>query len=105
MGCSSIAALGKADPLMSNLTFYIDPWTWPRALTLILKQGKSDVQTQFLAFYHDLWPTTLTYIPNLAKGKVNLPDIKVIGQMVQAWEHWQTGRRMDATKYIISLLR
>ncbi len=40
-----------------------------------------------------------------------MPKIKVVGQTVQSWEHWQTDGRMDgrtdgwtdATKYIISL--
>ena len=44
----------------------IDPWP------LTLNKGNSDVKTRFLAFDLDLWPTTLTYNPNLAKVKVNL---------------------------------
>ncbi len=35
-------------------------------------QGNSDVKTRILAFDLDLWPTTLTYNPKLAKVKVNL---------------------------------
>ncbi len=41
-------------------------------LTLTLKQGNSDVILQFLAFDLNLWSTTLTYNPNLAKVKVNI---------------------------------
>ncbi len=39
-------------------------WPWPRSLTLTptfdldLKASNSDVDTQFLAFYLDFWPTT-----------------------------------------------
>ncbi len=39
---------------------------------MTLKQGNSDVKTRFLALDIDLWPSTLTYIPDLAKVKVNL---------------------------------
>ncbi len=39
---------------------------------LTLKQGNSDVKTRLLAFDLDLWPTTLTYNPNLVKVMVNL---------------------------------
>ena len=41
----------------------------------------------------DLWPTTLTYNPNLAKVKVDPHAEKVKGQTVQAGEHRQTNRR------------
>ena len=43
---------------------------WPRPLTLALTQGNSNAKTRFLAFDLDLWPTTMTFNPNLAK--VNL---------------------------------
>ncbi len=99
------AALSKAEPLISTaarqkltltLTHDLDPdlWPWPWPLTLTLKQGNIEVQTQFLAF--DLWPTTLTYNPNLAKVKVDpIPKIKVVGQTVQPWEVGQTDGWMD----------
>ncbi len=45
-------------------------WPWPWPLTLTLMWGKIDVKTQFLTF--DLWPTTLTNNPSLAKVKVKL---------------------------------
>ncbi len=59
-------------PWPLTLTHDLDIWPWPRPLTLTLKQGNSDVKTRFLAFDLDLWPTTLTYNPNLAKVKLNL---------------------------------
>ena len=74
------AALDKAEPLILtaghqkfNLTFDLDPdlWTWLRPLTLTLKQGNSYVKARFLAFDLDLWPTTLTYNPSIAKVKVD----------------------------------
>ena len=40
----------------------------------------------------DLWPTTLTYNPNLAKVKVD-PHAENQGQTVQAGEHRQTNGR------------
>ncbi len=61
----------RAKKLTWPLTLTQDLWSWPRPLTLTLKQGNSDVKTQFLAFDLDLWPTTLTYSPNLAKVKVD----------------------------------
>ena len=55
-------------------------WPWPLTLTqpltltptLTLRQCNSDVKIRLWAFDLDLWPTTLTYNPNLAKVKVNL---------------------------------
>ncbi len=40
----------------------------------------------------DLWPTTLTYSPNLRAGWTPIPKIKVVGQTVRPWECWQTHR-------------
>ena len=68
------AALGKAQPLISTTArqkFYLDLQPWPQPLTLTFKQGTSDVKTRLLAFALDLWPTTLTYSPSLAKVKVD----------------------------------
>ncbi len=63
-------------PLTLTPTHDLDPWPWPRPLTLTLKQWKllcnSDVKIRFLAFDLDLWPTTLTYNPKLAKVKLYL---------------------------------
>ncbi len=53
---------------------------------------------RFLAFDLDLWPTTLTYNPNLARAgssSIYIPNIKVVGQTVQAGEHRQTSGRTD----------
>ncbi len=76
-GCRSLlfAPLCKAEPLISTAAhqkFDLDPWPWPRPLTLTLRQCNSDVKTRFLALDLDLWPTTLTYNPNLAKVMVDL---------------------------------
>ncbi len=62
-------------PWTLNLTHELDPnlWPWLRPLALTLKQGKShECQTQFLVFDLNLWPTTLPYIANIAKVKVDL---------------------------------
>ena len=79
--------------------FDLDLWAWPwplsLTLTLTLKQGNSGVQTQFLASDLDLWPTILTYNPNLAKVKVDRSN----SSAMRALTHRQT----DTTKYIISL--
>ncbi len=77
------AALGKAEPLMSTATCQkfdldLDRLPWARPLTLTLKQGNSEVKTRILAFDPDLWPTTLTYNPNLAKVKVD-PRTRIQG--------------------------
>ncbi len=110
------AALGKAEPLISTAAcqkFDLDPWPWHRPLTLTLKRGNSDVKTRFLPFDLDLWPTTLTYNPSLAKINVD-PHTKNQGQRSngssrRARTNWQnhklTNKRTDATKYIISQLR
>ena len=78
-----------------TLTSDLSPWHWPRPLTLTLKQGISDVKKQILAFDLDLWPTTLTYNPSQAQGSRLIPmiKIKVVGQTVHLWEHWQTDGR------------
>ncbi len=62
----------------------------------------------FLLFDLDLWPTTLTYNPSLAKVKVDPhAKIKFVGRTVQKLERKQTNTQtdgqMDATKRIISL--
>ena len=62
-----------------TLTRDLDPWPWLRPLTLTLKQGNSEVKAQFLACDLDLWPTTFTYNPNLAKVQVD-PHTKNQGQ-------------------------
>ncbi len=60
-----------------NLTLTL---TRPLTLTLLtLKQYNCDVITQFLAGDLDLWPTTLTYSPTLARVKVD-PHAKNQGQ-------------------------
>ncbi len=59
------------------------PWPWP--FTLTLKQGNSEVKTRFFGLRP--WPT----MPR----STLIPKIKVIGQTVQPWEVWQTGRRTD----------
>ncbi len=108
------AALGKAEPLISTAAcqkFDLDLWpssmTLTPTLTLTLKQGNSDVKTQFQAFDLDLWPTTLTYNPILAKVKVD-PHAKNQGRRsngsaVRAQTNGRTDGRTDATKCIISL--
>jgi len=68
---------------------------------------KRESVKQFSLFDLDLWPTTLTYNPRLAKVKVDpRAKIKVKGQTVQIGECPQTNRHtrrhMDATKRIIS---
>ena len=80
---------GKAEPLISTAAcqkfdFDLWPWAWPwpwpvtltrpltLTLTLTLKQGNSDVKTRLLTFDLDIWLTTLTYNPTLAKVKVDL---------------------------------
>ena len=56
----------------------------------------------FLAFDLDLWPTILTYNPNLAK--VNLQtNIKVASQTVQPWEQRQTDERSQELYLPLSL--
>ncbi len=87
-------ALGKADPLISARQRYdIDLWPWPWPLTLTLKQVNSEVKTQFLAFDLDLWPTTSTYNPNLAKVKVDL-HTKNRGR----WSNGSAGRVLTNTR-------
>ncbi len=88
------------------------PWPWPRPLTLTLKQCNSDAKAQFYTFDLDLWPTTLTYNPNLAKVKGVDLHTKYQGRMsnrssrrTQTLSDKQTDKRMDTTKCIISLLR
>ena len=86
-----------------------DLWPWPRPLTLTLKQGNGDARTGFLAFDLDLWPTTLTYNPRLARVKVD-PHAKNQGQRSNGshrrarthrhTDRW-TDRQTDATKCII----
>ena len=62
-------------PWLLTLTLIFDfdpdllPWPWP--WTLALKQGNGEVKTWFLAFDLDLWPTTLTYNPSIAKVMVD----------------------------------
>ncbi len=78
---------------------------------LDFKLGNSYVKTRFLAFDLDLWPTTLTYDPNLAKVKVNLhTDYQgrrsngLAGRgVIDGRTDGLTDRQTDATKYIISL--
>ncbi len=86
-----------------TLTHYLDPDLWPWPLTLTLKQGNSDVNTPFLAFYLDLWLTTLAYRPILGKVKVD-PHAKNQGRRSNGSAvRAQTNGQMDATKCIISL--
>ena len=48
--------------------YHCVPEIWPWPLTLI-----RDLDLTFLSFGFDLWPTSLTYIANLAMIKVDLP--------------------------------
>ncbi len=73
--CTRQSRAPSIDRCAQTFDLDIDLWHWP----LHLKQGKSDVKTQFLAFDLDLWPTTLTYNPSLAKVKVD-PNTKNQGQ-------------------------
>ena len=47
-------------------------WPWSVTLTLTLRQWNSDVKTRYFALDLELWPTTLTYNPNIAKVKLDL---------------------------------
>ncbi len=52
----------------------------------------------------DIWPTTLTYNPNLAKVNLHAKyqGRRPNGSAVREGTDGRTDRRMDATKYIIS---
>ena len=50
-----------------------------------MQVGSLQRQVAFLAFDLDIWPSTLTYNPNLAKVKVD-PHTKNQGQTVQTGE-------------------
>ncbi len=67
-------------------------WTLPSTFYLDLKamyQCSTVVKTWFWAFDIDLWPTALTYNPNLAKVKVNLHN------EYQGRRSSSSARRMD----------
>ncbi len=70
---------------------------------------KPDMKHDLSQFDLDLWPTTLTYNPNLAKVKVH-PHAKNQGQRSNgssktAQTDKLTNGQTDATKYIISPAR
>ncbi len=88
-------------PWTLTLTHDLDPdlWPWPRPLTLTLQQGNSGCKTRFLTFDLELWPTTLTYNPILARVKVD-PHAKnqghrSNGSAVRAQTDRQTNGRTD----------
>ncbi len=67
--------LHSGEPLISTTVrhkFDLDPYLWPQPLTLTSRQCNSDVKMRIWAFDLDLWPTTLTFNPNLVKVKDNL---------------------------------
>jgi len=75
---------------------------------LLIQTGE---HRQFSLFHLDLWPTTLTYNPRLAKGKVN-PHAKNQGQKsnglnrrVPTDKRTDTHIHTDTTKRIISPAR
>ncbi len=94
-GCCSLLHSAKPSPYYRPLR--------DRNLNLTLRQCNSDVKTRILAFDLDLWPTTLTSNPNLAKVKVDLhteyqghrSDGSAVRALTDGWT--------DATKRIISL--
>ncbi len=86
-------------PWPLTLTRDLDPNLWPCPWPLTLKQGNSEAKTRFLAFDLDLWPTTLTYNPSLARVKVD-PHTKNQGQRSngsnrRARTNWQTDGQTD----------
>ena len=88
----------------STTTFDLDleHWPWPRTFDLDLKQVKRQQKVMSkhvsLLFDVDLWPTTLTYNPSLAKVKID-PHAKNQGRRsngssVRVLTDWRTDRRM-----------
>ncbi len=74
LSCSQQSRAPNIECCMPEIWLW--PWPWPLTFTPTLdidfKQGKSHVKRRFLAFDLDQRPTTLTYIANLAKAKVDL---------------------------------
>ncbi len=69
--CTRQSRAPTIDRCAPGIDFDLLPWPVILTLTLTLKWGNSDVNTQFLSFDLDLWPTTLTYNPGLFHVKVD----------------------------------